>query len=72
MNEKILLIDDHTLFREGLLSLLARRNIKVVASVGDGEEGIQLAKKLKPDIVITFKPISETEREVTIEGIELD
>jgi tRNA threonylcarbamoyladenosine biosynthesis protein TsaE len=29
-------------------------------------------KDLKPDIVITFKPISETEREVTIEGIELD
>ena len=29
-------------------------------------------KGLKPDIVITFKPISETEREVTIEGIDVD
>ncbi len=52
MKLRVLVIDDHTLFREGLLSLLARRNIEVVASVGDGEEGILLAKKLKPDIIL--------------------
>ena len=36
MDLKILIIDDHRLFREGLQSLLQRRNIDVVAAVGDG------------------------------------
>ena len=40
MGLRILLIDDHTLFRSGLEGLLAHRNIEVVASVGDGREGL--------------------------------
>ena len=52
MKLKILVIDDHRLFREGLQSLLQRRNIEVVASVGDGYEGIRLAKELSPDIIL--------------------
>lgn len=52
MNLRVIVIDDHTLFREGLEGLLTRRDIDVVASVGDGEQGIQLAKELKPDIIL--------------------
>ncbi len=52
MNLRVIIIDDHTLFREGLEGLLTRRDIEVIASVGDGEEGIQLAKELKPDIIL--------------------
>ncbi len=52
MNLRILIIDDHRLFREGLQSLLQRRNIDVVAAVGDGYEGIKLAKELSPDIIL--------------------
>jgi len=52
MKLKILVIDDHRLFREGLQSLLQRRNIEVVAAVGDGYEGIRLAKELRPDIIL--------------------
>ncbi len=52
MNLKILLIDDHRLFRDGLQSLLQRRNIDVVAAVGDGNEGIKLARELNPDIIL--------------------
>ena len=52
MNLRVIIIDDHTLFREGLEGLLTRREIDVVASVGDGEEGIRLAQELKPDIVL--------------------
>lgn len=36
MKLRIVIIDDHTLFREGLQSLLSRHGIEVVASVGDG------------------------------------
>lgn len=52
MNLRILIIDDHRLFREGLQSLLQRRNIDVVAAVGDGYEGIKLAKELSPNIIL--------------------
>ena len=52
MNLKILIVDDHRLFREGLQSLLHRRNIDVVAAVGDGNEGIKLARELDPDIIL--------------------
>ena len=51
-NLRVLIIDDHTLFREGLESLLNRRHIEVVASVGDGTEGIRLVTELQPDIVL--------------------
>jgi two-component system nitrate/nitrite response regulator NarL len=52
MNLKVLLIDDHRLFREGLQSLLQRRNIEVLAAVGDGIEGLKLTRELHPDIVL--------------------
>ncbi|MFV2032483.1 MAG: response regulator [Gammaproteobacteria bacterium] len=52
MNLRVLVIDDHTLFREGLESLLVRREIDVIASVGDGNEGLRLIDELQPDIVL--------------------
>jgi len=52
MNLRILIIDDHRLFREGLQSLLQRRNIDIVAAVGDGNEGLKIAKELSPDIIL--------------------
>ena len=52
MNERILLIDDHTLFRAGLCDLLTRRKIHVVAAVGSGTEGLEVANKEALDIVL--------------------
>jgi len=52
MNERILLIDDHTLFRAGLSDLLTRRKIEVVAAVGSGAEGIKIAAEASLDIVL--------------------
>ncbi|MGD2074154.1 MAG: response regulator [Gammaproteobacteria bacterium] len=52
MGLRVLLIDDHTLFRSGLEGLLAHRNIAVVASVGEGREGLRCAAELKPDVVL--------------------
>ena len=52
MNEKVLIIDDHTLFRAGLEDLLVRRGIEVVAAVGSGQEGLKCVSELKPDIVL--------------------
>ena len=49
---RVMLIDDHALFRIGLRELLERRGIEVVDAVGDCVEGIALVKDLKPDIVL--------------------
>ncbi len=49
---RILMIDDHALFRVGLEGLLERRGIEVVAAVADGEEGLRLANELAPDIIL--------------------
>jgi two-component system nitrate/nitrite response regulator NarL len=49
---RVLLIDDHGLFRVGLQGLLEQRNIEVVAAVGDGSEGLRLAQELAPDVVL--------------------
>ena len=52
MNARVLLIDDHTLFRAGLEDLLVRRGIEVVAAVGSGVQGLPLIGELDPDIVL--------------------
>jgi DNA-binding NarL/FixJ family response regulator len=50
---RILLVDDHRLFRDGLRPLLAReRGIEVVGEAGDGLEAVALVKSLAPDIVL--------------------
>ncbi len=49
---RVLIIDDHTLFRSGLKELLQRRGVDVVGTVGDGEEGCVLAADLQPDIIL--------------------
>ena len=52
MKIKVIIIDDHTLFREGLQRLLVRHEIDVVSSVSNGEDGIKSIKELEPDIVL--------------------
>jgi two-component system nitrate/nitrite response regulator NarL len=49
---RVLLIDDHALFRIGLRELLERRDIDVIDAVGDCEEGIRKARELAPDVVL--------------------
>ncbi|MDX1432910.1 MAG: response regulator [Gammaproteobacteria bacterium] len=49
---RVLIIDDHTLFRSGLQELLERRGIDVVGTAGDGDEGCQLAQTLAPDVIL--------------------
>lgn len=49
----VLLVDDHTLFRSGIRSLLQRQSdFTVVGEAADGVEGIKRAKQLQPDVVL--------------------
>jgi two-component system, NarL family, nitrate/nitrite response regulator NarL len=49
---RVLLIDDHALFRFGLQELLERRGIEVVAALGDCAAGIRRVAECLPDVVL--------------------
>lgn len=53
MTIRILLIDDHTLFRSGVRLLLKRQSdFEVVAEAADGIEGLKRAMELRPDAIL--------------------
>jgi PAS domain S-box-containing protein len=50
---RVLLADDHALFRNGLGRLLKNEPcLEVVGQAADGKEAIELAQKLKPDVIL--------------------
>lgn len=53
MKTKVLLVDDHPLFRKGLRLLLEEeKDLQVVGEAGDGQTAIDLVRKLIPDVVV--------------------
>jgi two-component system nitrate/nitrite response regulator NarL len=53
MDIRILIVDDHTLFRRGLCALLARNpRMQVIGDAGDAGEGIRRATELQPDVIL--------------------
>jgi DNA-binding NarL/FixJ family response regulator len=67
---RVLLADDHTMFREGLAGILASYGgVEVVGEVPNDEEALRLARELSPDVVIMqvqlpFQRALETLREM--------
>jgi DNA-binding NarL/FixJ family response regulator len=50
---KIIVVDDHPLFREGVAhSLAAEPEFEVLAEASSGEEGVDLVRRLQPDLVV--------------------
>jgi len=50
---KVLLVDDHALFREGVAEIFnAEEGMEVVGEAANGEEAIGLAAEVKPDVVL--------------------
>jgi DNA-binding NarL/FixJ family response regulator len=49
---KLVIADDHALFRDSLRSLLMARDHEVAGEAADGEEAIRLAWEIKPDVVL--------------------
>jgi len=49
---RILLADDHALFREGLRMLLTARGFDVVRDVGTGVEAVEAAQDIQPDLIV--------------------
>lgn len=50
---RVLLVDDHALFRKGVAELLtSERDFQLVGEAGDGAEALEMARDLMPDVVL--------------------
>ena len=49
---RIIVADDHPLFRDGITSLLKARGYKVIAEANNGKEAIDLTRSLRPDLIL--------------------
>ncbi len=49
---KVLLVEDHTIVRQGLKRLLEEKGIEIVGEAEDGRKGVKLVRELDPDIVV--------------------
>lgn len=53
MSTRIVIVDDHGIFRQGLLLLLQQQeDMEVVAEADDGREAVEIVRKLKPNLVL--------------------
>lgn len=52
MATRVLLADDHPLFRDGVAALLQARGYEVVGQASDGVEALELVRQLRPDLVL--------------------
>ncbi len=49
---RLLIVDDHQLFREGVSSLFDTSSIEIAGMAGNGDDAIALAKELIPDVIL--------------------
>jgi DNA-binding NarL/FixJ family response regulator len=49
---RIIIADDHQMFRQGVRALLEREGFQIAGEADNGQEAIRLAKELKPDIAV--------------------
>jgi DNA-binding NarL/FixJ family response regulator len=49
---RVVIVDDHDLFRTGLRSLLEEQGLRVVGDAASGAAGVQLVRELTPDVVV--------------------
>jgi DNA-binding NarL/FixJ family response regulator len=49
---RVLLVDDHDLFRTGLRNLLEEQGVQIVGEAGNGADAIRYVRELAPDVVV--------------------
>jgi len=52
MKRRILLADDHPMFRQGLKALLEKEGFDIVAEAANGHQAVTLSRQLEPDIAV--------------------
>ena len=49
---RVLIVDDHPVFRRGLSSLITASGLEVVGEAASQHEAVELARRLEPDVVL--------------------
>jgi DNA-binding NarL/FixJ family response regulator len=49
---RVLIVDDHDLFRTGLRNLLEEQGVQVVGEAGSGNDAVRFVRELAPDVVV--------------------
>jgi DNA-binding NarL/FixJ family response regulator len=68
MNRRVVLVDDHRLFRAGVRSELGGE-IEIVGEAGSVEEAVPLIKELEPDVVLLDVHLPDGGAEAVIAGV---
>ena len=69
---RVLVVDDHDLFRTGLVNLLSEQGVQVVGEAADGDTAVRVVQELAPDVVLMdlnmpgMSGVEATERIVSI------
>ncbi|HVT88942.1 MAG TPA: response regulator transcription factor [Tepidisphaeraceae bacterium] len=60
MPSRVMLVEDHTLVRSGIRTLLeSSREVEVIGEASDGREAVEMARRIKPDVVLMDVAMSE-------------
>ena len=74
--QTILVIDDHPLMRKGIVQLIAMEaSLRLVGEAGDGQQGLELARQLRPDLILldlNMRGMSGQETLKAVKAADLD
>ena len=69
---RLVVVDDHALFRAGLVSLLSQMpELVVVGEAGDGRQALEVVKRTRPDIVLLDVNMPEMGGVETVEALQV-
>ena len=70
---KVLVVDDHTLFRRGIIAVLANQeNLEVIGEALDGLEAIEKAKEITPDVILMDLNMPRCSGLEAIQALQID
>lgn len=74
--QTILVVDDHPLMRKGIVQLITMEDsLRLVGEAGDGQRGLELARQLRPDLILldlNMRGLSGLETLKALKAADLD